>query len=367
MRHVRRWMTGLTLAVLFPSLLHGAPLGPAFTYQGELSQGGVPVVGTVHLRFSLWDEAGSGTPPSGGTQIGTSDIVPNVPIAAGRFSVHVNAGGGFGPQAFGGQARWLQIELCADSACTSSTVLGPRQPMTGAPYALGPWQVAGGDLSYASGLVGIGTTAPQELLHVNGAMRWGGDASSYAFSGVDGSGMFIEHKGATTATSPVRIQSSKSGDQLNYAQINIDPTNGISFLRTGSGNGRVGIGTLTPTVALDVRGDVRLGPAGQYFAPSSGENLRIVRGNVTAGGAIVEGTGFTATRTGTGRYTITFSTAFPTSEPPVMTLTGIGSTLSVVIANIYSPTTTTTAFVRTTNTAGTDVDSAFNFIAIGPR
>jgi hypothetical protein len=41
-----------------------APLGRSFTYQGQLSQSGTPVDGTVHLRFSLWDAAGTGDPPT---------------------------------------------------------------------------------------------------------------------------------------------------------------------------------------------------------------------------------------------------------------------------------------------------------------
>lgn len=113
----------------------------------------------MHLRFSLWDAAGSGAVPSGGTQIGASHVVPGVPVVGGRFSVEVNTGGEFGPQAFDGQARWLQIEICADSACGSATVLGPRQLLTATPYALGPWRIDGAGLSYGGGRVGIGTAS----------------------------------------------------------------------------------------------------------------------------------------------------------------------------------------------------------------
>lgn len=357
----------VALALLLPSLLHAAPLGTAFTYQGELKQAGVPVNGTVHLRFSLWDAAGTGAPPVGGVQIGALDAAPNVPIAAGRFSVEVNAGGEFGSQAFDGQARWLQIEVCDDSACTSTTVLGPRQPLTAAPYALGPWQLAGANLGYAGGSVGIGTTSPLDLLHVNGQMRWGGATSSYVYSSIDGSGMFIEHKGSSTATSRLRIQSSKSGDQLNYSQFNIDPTNGASFLTFGSGNGNLGLGTQTPAAKLDVRGSIRLGNSGEYFAPGVPENIRILRGYVNSGGVVLEGTGFTATRTATGRYTITFTTAFPANEPPTVSVTGVGSVTTTSIATLYNATTVNNVFVRVTNASGTEVDSGFHFIAMGLR
>ena len=47
-------LVALALVALLPALAHAVPLGPAFTYQGELRQSGVPVDGTVSLRFSLW-------------------------------------------------------------------------------------------------------------------------------------------------------------------------------------------------------------------------------------------------------------------------------------------------------------------------
>ena len=119
---VRSWALGaLFLAVLVPAVAVAAPLGRSFTYQGELNQSGSPITGTVHLRFSLWDAAGTGTPPTGGTQIGTSQIVNNVAVDAGLFSAEVNAGGEFGANAFGGDARWLQSEVCTDGTCASTT------------------------------------------------------------------------------------------------------------------------------------------------------------------------------------------------------------------------------------------------------
>ena len=48
-----------------------AMVGTAFTYQGRLSDGSGPVNGTCDLVFRLYDEAGSGSPPTGGTLLGT--------------------------------------------------------------------------------------------------------------------------------------------------------------------------------------------------------------------------------------------------------------------------------------------------------
>jgi hypothetical protein len=97
-----RWMA----VVLFGAApVLSAPLGTGFTYQGQLILSGSPVNGTANLRFSLWDAAGSGSPPVGGTQIGTSQPLANVPVANGLFVVQLNEAGAFGPSAFNGDAR----------------------------------------------------------------------------------------------------------------------------------------------------------------------------------------------------------------------------------------------------------------------
>src|SRR5262249_21127128 len=139
------------------------PLGTGFTYQGQLKQNGAPMNGTVNLRFSLWDAVGSGSPPTGGNQIGSTQQSTNVPITSGLFTVTLNDAGQFGTSAFNGQARWLQVEVCSDSSCNSRTVLSPREAISAAPYArfaAAPWTqpVAGGaNISYTAGNVGIGT------------------------------------------------------------------------------------------------------------------------------------------------------------------------------------------------------------------
>ena len=85
--------------------------------------------------------------------------------------------------------------------------------------------------------------------------------------------------------------------------------------------GNVGVGTSTPASKLEVRGDIRLGPLGEYFAPESGEALRIIRGEVLAAGSISSGSGFTVSKTGTGTYTIFFSTPFLATSHPAFTAT----------------------------------------------
>lgn len=113
----------------------------------------------------------------------------------------------------------------------------------------------------SSGSTGIGTTSPSSLLHVNGQIRWGGTTDA-VLSGIDGGGMWIEQLGSTTGKSTIRIQTSKASDATNYAQLFINPYNGFSFYAQGTANGNVGIGTLSPTATLDVRGGASFNQGG---------------------------------------------------------------------------------------------------------
>ena len=107
-----------------------AALGTAFTYQGQLKKGGSPISGTCDFQFSLWDEAGSGSPPTGGNQIGITQTA-TISVTNGLFTAQID----FGSDAFRGDARWLQIGIkCAGDA--NYVTLSPRQPLTPAPYAL---------------------------------------------------------------------------------------------------------------------------------------------------------------------------------------------------------------------------------------
>ena len=89
----------------------------------------------------------------------------------------------------------------------------------------------------------------------------------------------------------------------------------------------VGIGTTSPAAKLDVRGDIKLGPTGQYDVPAGEEKLRILRGTIAISGSITAGTGFTVTHAaGSGVYTINFTTPFP-STPSVTVAAGNGAVI----------------------------------------
>jgi hypothetical protein len=108
-----------------PDAMAQTGLSSSFTVQGALSDGGSSFVGAVDLRLRLFDSA------VGGNQVGPVDIHSNVPLDNGIFSVNAS----FGPNAFLGDARWIEI-LVADAGSGNFTTLTPRQPALPTPNAL---------------------------------------------------------------------------------------------------------------------------------------------------------------------------------------------------------------------------------------
>lgn len=88
-------------------------------------------------------------------------------------------------------------------------------------------------------------------------------------------------------------------------------------------------------------------------------SLRIVRGEVSAAGAVSRGSGFTVVRNSAGNYTVTFSTAF--SAAPIVVASFIDGG---IFAARVSATSTTATTIITFNSVGTSTDSAFQFHAI---
>jgi hypothetical protein len=107
-------------------------IGTAFTYQGQLLSSGAPVSGTCDFQFSLWDAVGSGTPPTGGNQVGSTQSAPSIPVSNGLFAVQLDFGSGI----FTGEARWLQTAVRCPAGSGTYTTLAPRQALNPVPYAL---------------------------------------------------------------------------------------------------------------------------------------------------------------------------------------------------------------------------------------
>ncbi len=112
-----------------------APLGTAFTYQGRLLDGEVPVNADCSLQYELYDAAVDGTLVAG-------PVVPvggnPVPVADGYVAALVD----FGPAVFAGDARWLSVEVRCPTDEDWVPMAG-RVTLNATPYALyalaGPW------------------------------------------------------------------------------------------------------------------------------------------------------------------------------------------------------------------------------------
>ncbi|MCS7055515.1 MAG: tail fiber domain-containing protein [Thermoflexales bacterium] len=97
-----------------------------FSYQGRLTNNGVPVNETCDFQFGLWDNS------TLSTQIGTTQTL-TVTVTGGYFTVpDLN----FGAGSITGQPRWLAIAVRCPTGSGSYTPLNPRQRLTPTPHAL---------------------------------------------------------------------------------------------------------------------------------------------------------------------------------------------------------------------------------------
>jgi archaellum component FlaG (FlaF/FlaG flagellin family) len=196
----------LTIAVLgilllcLANSLEGAPLGSAFTYQGRLVDSDYAANGLYDFKFRLYNDANSGS------QIGSEIDKMSVDVIDGYSTVELD----FGSSVFDGSDCWLEIEVKISTLSDPNAyaVLKPRQKITPAPYVMyakntGYAQNAGNadmldgyhanafapsihshnslDAADGSptealyvdntGSVGIGTTSPDEKLHVAGSVK----------------------------------------------------------------------------------------------------------------------------------------------------------------------------------------------------
>lgn len=139
------------------------PLTPAFSYQGQLNANGNRANGSHNFEFRLFDA------PVGGNQLGANITMNGVNVDDGVFAVNLNAAGEFGPTAFNGARRWLQVRV-------NGTLLSPRQEILATPYALKVPGLDGHSLDAADGnpvdavyvdaggRVGVGTTTPAAVI-----------------------------------------------------------------------------------------------------------------------------------------------------------------------------------------------------------
>jgi len=235
----------LVLAVLFVLLPAGTVSGQstAFTYQGQLTDTGVPATGTYDLQFKLFDD------PSTGTQKGGTVTKDNVTVANGVFTVQLDFGA-----VFDGNGRYLEIGVRPGASTSGFQTLLPRQALTAAPSALfsvAPWATSGSAAFYNGGNVGIGTASPGTKLHVNGVAEGirlqgeaSGDANQSFMSFVDSTGTRIGYVGdGSTGDKSVFLNSDLGDVVLNTS---------AGRVLTATSEGNVGIGITNPNARLEV-------------------------------------------------------------------------------------------------------------------
>ncbi len=200
-----------------------APPSTAFTYQGELRQGGVGVTQVLPMNFRIFNVA------TGGQALATLSQ-PGVNVVDGLFTVQLAPGASV---LTGAQSLWLEVVV-------EGNVLTPRQLLTGSPYSLS----TRGITVDAQNRVGIGTSTPAAKLDVVGGMNIFDSA----------------HEGVNVTTNSFRIFETANEDEV----YSFDGTTGSHVFSSGgvpsvvmSGAGNVGIGTASPQAKLHV-----VGPAG---------------------------------------------------------------------------------------------------------
>ena len=153
---MKKLLSLLGITALYATATLAAPLGVGFTYQGRLNDGGAPANGAYDLTFTLYAD------PTDNLYFGEHITLSAVPVTNGIFTVELNTAGEFGPYAFNGEARWLQIGVRTNCNCIATwTFLTPRQPLRPVPYALMAGTVPDGAIT--SGKIANGAVGPQQI------------------------------------------------------------------------------------------------------------------------------------------------------------------------------------------------------------
>ena len=225
----------IALVAIAPSLGE-TPLTTAFTYQGQLKEGGAPFDGTADFVFTLWDAN------VGGTRASMDITLNSVQVVNGLFTVTLDFG-----SVFTGNARWLEVAVRGPAGGGVFTALAPRQPLTPTPLALQTW----GIYVDPAGNVGIGSLAPSARLEVADAQG----VARISSSGVNGSvlSLYNTNEDPSSLGSIDFGHTSGTFGKISYSWSGMDfGTPASTWLRI-TPNGKIGIGTTEPTHTLTIQ------------------------------------------------------------------------------------------------------------------
>ena len=393
----------------------------SFTYQGRLTDGGAAANGNYDLQFALFDSL------SGGAQVGSTQTLNTVAVSNGVFTVGLD----FGANAFNGANRFLEISARPSGAGSFTLLTPRQQitstPYTVRSTSAGNADTATNatNAATATNATQLGGIAASQYVQTNDSRL------SDARSPTAGSANYIQNRTSQQSSTNFNIAGNgTAGGNLTGANLIANSSLGIAtssfarqpslqigadvnalftlspsdgspnagFIRFGDNtgwrlhfgrnreaslgnlntgttgvlmtiqdNGRVGIGTDSPQARLDVRGDVKLGNSGQFFATSGEENLRIVRGTVDANGNILQGSGFHVSHFATGEYSIIFNTPFASAPSVTATIDGNGAHWDILIQTWETDRFRFEISTYEPGVTGSFHSFGFNFIAVGPR
>jgi hypothetical protein len=237
------------VGMITPVVHASEPVSQAFTYQGVLNEAGVPYSGDADFRYLLFDAA------TLGMQIGPAIQIDQAMLFDGVFRSELD----FGPGAFAGDARWLEIAVRTPAwdgtgAEPPFTTLNPRQSVQPTPYALyalngnpGPEGPVG-----PQGPMGpVGPEGPQGPMGLTGAEGPQGPQGPVGLTGPEGPQGPQGPQGAQGVQGPVGPQGDPGDSHWSF--------NGADTWITG---GFVGVGESNPTIPLAVRAPGAIDPVG---------------------------------------------------------------------------------------------------------
>lgn len=222
----------LLLAWVFP--MGAAGQSAPFTYQGVLTDNGVPVTGLFDVEARLFGVAVDGL------ELGAPIEIPGVPVTNGLVTLALD----FGPGQFTGDSRWLELSVRPTLAGGPYVKLVPRQRISPAPQAI--------HAGTAGQLLGP-LPASQLQGPLPSALLAGTFPGLLVFNNVDnvfaGNGEGLVRLNAGNITGGLLDDARLSP---NIARLNASQ----SFAGTNVFHERVGIGTNLPVSELHVRGTV---------------------------------------------------------------------------------------------------------------
>jgi hypothetical protein len=197
-----------------------------FTYQGRLTDNGLPASGVYDLQLTVFNAV------SGGGSVGTTSTFDDLAVSNGLFTVTLNPG----TTVFDGSPRWLEIAVRPGASAGAYTNLAPRQEITSAPYAIRAGNVANGAITAASladGSVTASKLAPGAVSQLGAS-----DGSPTNALQVDATGLVGIGTGTNTLVAGLQITSSTSVlnaralFQVTDGNGGFDNISGAGFLNT---------------------------------------------------------------------------------------------------------------------------------------